>query len=185
MYKEKIKRLKISFNKTIEYLKGELSGLQAGRATPSLIENLEVDCYNQRLPLKQLASIQTPEPQSIIIRPWDKEIIKDIERAINQSRLGLSLIAEDEFIRIKIPPLSEERRKELVKIVQEKVEESRISIRRHREQVWKEVQSMEQAKEISEDNKFRARDELQKIVDEYNKKIEEMEKKKTEEMMTV
>jgi len=185
MYKEIINRLKPNFNRTIEYLRGELAGLQAGRATPSLIEDLEVECYNQKMPLKQLAAIQTPEPRTILIRPWDKSILKDIERAIIQSKLGISPIIEEEFIRLKIPPLSEERRKELTKILQEKLEECRISVRRQREEVWREIQNLEQQGKISEDDKFRAKDEIQKIIDEYNKKIEEMGKKKEEEIMKV
>ena len=137
------------------------------------------------MPLKQLATIQTPEPRSIIVRPWDKSIIQDIEKSIGKSKLGLSPIVEEDFIRLSVPPLSEERRKEIVKILQEKVEECRISIRRHREDVWKEVQTMEQNKEISEDDKFKAKDELQKVIDEYNEKVEEMRKKKEDEIMKV
>ncbi|NQV00969.1 MAG: ribosome recycling factor [Parcubacteria group bacterium] len=185
MYKELINKIKPNLNKTIDYLKSELASLQVGRATPGLLENLEVDCYNQKMPLKQLAAIQAPEPRFIIVRPWDKSIIQDIEKAISKSKLGLSPIVEEDFIRLSVPPLSEERRKEIVKILQEKVEECRISIRRNREDVWKEVQTMEQNKEIREDDKFKAKDELQKVIDEYNEKVEEMRKKKEEEIMKV
>lgn len=185
MYQELIKKLKPNLDSTIEYLKGELTSLQVGRATPSLVENLEVDCYNQRFPLKQLAAIQTPEPRCIIIRPWDKAVMQDIEKALRQSKLGLSPIVEEEQIRLSIPAMSEERRKELVKILQEKTEECRISIRRQRGEIWDTVQAMESRKEISEDDKFRAKDELQKVVDEYNKKIEEISKKKEQEIMTI
>lgn len=180
-----IEKIKPGLEKTIDYLKQELAGLQTGRATPSLLENLEVECYNQKMPLKQLAAIQMPEPRLIIVRPWDKSIIPDIEKAISRSKLGLSPVTEEDFIRLNVPPLSEERRKEIVKILQEKVEECRISIRRHREDVWKEIQTMEQNKEISEDDKFKAKDDLQKLVDEYNKKIEEISNKKKEEIMKV
>jgi len=185
MYQELIKNLKIDFNRTIEYLKSELASLQVGRANPSLIENIKVNCYNQELPIKQLAAISAPEPRLIIIRPWDKEVIRNIEMAIRESKMGLNPMTEDDFIRVNIPALNEERRKELVKILQEKTEECRISVRRQRGEVWDRIQAMEQAKEISEDEKFRAKDELQKVVDEYNKKIEEINKKKEEEIMTV
>jgi len=185
MHKKLINELKPSLDKTVEYFKSELAGLSTGRASPSLLEDLEVECYGQKMSLKQLASIQVPEPRLIIVRPWDKEIIRNIEMAISQSKLGLTPIVEEEIIRLKIPSLSEERRKELVKILQEKLEECRISIRRQREEVWKEVQAMEQQKEISEDNKFKAKDELQKVIDEYNKKVEEIGKKKEEEIMKV
>jgi len=185
MYKKLIENLNINFNKTLEYLKGELGSLQVGRATPSLIENLKVDCYGQELSINQLAAISAPEPRLIIIKPWDKEIIKNIESAIRDSKLGLNPITEEEFIRVSIPALNEERRKELVKIVQEKTEECRISIRRSRGDVWDQIQAMEQAKEISEDEKFKAKDELQKVIDEYNKKIEDISKKKEEDIMTI
>lgn len=185
MYKEIVNKVKPQLEKTIEYLKSELSGLQVGRATPSLLENLEVDAYDQKMPLKDLAAIQTPEPRVIMIRPWDKEIIRKIESAIRNSNLKLSPVVDDDVVRLTIPPLSEERRKEIVKILQEKVEECRISIRRNREDVWREIQSLEQAKEISEDDRYKAKDELQKLVDEYNKKVEEMRKKKEDEIMTV
>jgi ribosome recycling factor len=185
MDQELIDKLKPHLNKTIDYLKSELAGLQVGRASPSLIEDLEVECYSQRMPLKQLATIQTPEPRLIIIQPWDKSILKNIERAIAQSKLGLSPIIEEEYIRLKIPPLSEERRRELTKILQEKLEECRISVRRQREEVWREVQNLEQAGKISEDDKFRAKDELQKLIDEHNEKIEEIGEKKKEEIMKV
>jgi ribosome recycling factor len=185
MYKEIINKIKPGLDKTVDYLKQELAGLQTGRATPSLLENLEVECYNQKMPLKQLAAIQMPEPRLIIVRPWDKSILPDIEKAISRSKLGINPVAEEDFIRLNVPPLNEERRKEIVKILQEKVEECRISVRRYREDVWKDIQDMEQSKGISEDDKFKAKDELQKLIDEYNKKIEEISDKKKGEIMKV
>ncbi len=185
MYKEIINKIKPTLEKTVNYLKEEMAALQAGRATPSLLENIEIDVYGQKMPLKQLAAIQVPEPRLIVVRPWDKSIIGQIEKTVSQSRLGLSPIIDDDVIRFKIPPMSEERRKELAKILQEKVEECRISIRRQRENTWKEIQDTEQRKEISEDDKFKAKDELQKMIDGYNEGVEEMKKKKEEEIMKV
>ncbi len=185
MYKEIIDKIKPSLERTINYLKEEMAGLQAGRATPSLLENLEVEVYDQKMPLKQLAAIQSPEPRLMIVRPWDKNIIPTIEKAIGQSKLGLSPVVDNDSIRLQIPPLSEERRKELTKILHEKVEECRVSVRRQREEAWRQIQDLEQRKEITEDDKFRGKDELQKIVDEYNQKIDEMKKKKEGEIMTV
>ncbi len=185
MYKEIIKKIKPRLEKTVEYLRNGLGSLQVGRATPSLIENLEIDAYNQKMPLKDLAVIQSQEPRMVIIRPWDKTIIKNIESAIRNSSLGLSPIVDEDFIRLTVPSLSEERRNEIVKILNEKVEECRVSIRRNREEIWREIQNMEQAKEITEDDKFKAKDELQKIIDEYNKKVDDIKKKKEEEIMTV
>lgn len=185
MYKKSIDKIKPKFEKTIDYLKNELLGLQAGRATPNLVENLEINAYGQKMLLKELAAIQVPEPRLITIRPWDREIITNIVAAIRDSKIGISPVTEEDFIRLNFPPLSEERRKELVKIVHEKIEECRISVRRSREEVWREIQEMERNKEITEDDKYRAKDELQKVIDEYNKKIDEIKKKKEEEIMTV
>lgn len=185
MYKEAINKIKPKLEKTVDYLKNELLGLQAGRATPSLIENLEIDAYGQKMLLKELAAIQVPEPRLIIVKPWDREIITNIEAAIRESKIGISPVTEEDFIRLNIPPLSEERRKELVKIINEKIEECKISVRRSREEVWKEIQEMEKNKEITEDGRYKAKDELQKLIDEYNKKIDEMKKKKEKEIMTV
>lgn len=173
--------LKIELDKTIDYLKNELKSLQVGRATPALVENLEVECYGQKTPLKQVAAIQVPEPRVIIIRPWDKSILQEIEKAVNQSQLNINPVVEGDIVRLNIPPLNEERRRELAKIVGERAEECRINIRRHREDAWREVQN----EDISEDEKFRAKDELQKIVDDYNQKIKEIKERKEEEIMKV
>jgi ribosome recycling factor len=185
MYKEIIKEINPYLDKTLEYLKTELLSMQVGRATPALVENLEVECYNSRFPLKQLATILAPEPRQILIQPWDKDILKDIEKAILNSRLHLSPTSDGDIIRLTIPPLSEERRRELVKILKEKTEECRVSIRRYREEVWKKIQNLEKDSKISEDDKFKAKDDLQELVDQYNKKVEELSSKKEEEIMKV
>lgn len=185
MYQELINQTKPSLDKTIEYLRSGLASLQVGRATSALVEDLEVDAYDQKTPLKQLAAIQVSDPREILVRPWDKSVIRNIEWAIRQSKLGLSPVVEEDFIRLKIPALSEERRKELAKILQEKLEECKISIRRQRGEIWETIQTMEQNKEITKDDKFKAKDKLQELVDDYNKKIEEIGKKKEEEIMTI
>jgi ribosome recycling factor len=185
MYKQIIDKIKPSLDKTLEYLKSELANLQVGRASPSLVEDLEVECYGSKMPLKQLAAIHTPEPRQIVIQPWDKNTLKEIEQAISRSKLSLVPIVDNEMIRLNIPPLNEERRQELVKILREKLEECRISIRRQREEVWKEIQVLEREGKITEDDKFKAKDELQEVIDEYNEKIEEIGKKKEEEIMKI
>lgn len=184
MYKELIENLKPELEKTIEFLRSEFMKIKTSRATPAMVEDIEVECYGQKLPLKQLGSISTPQPRLITIQPWDKSILSEIEKAIrNQS--SLSPVVDGDIIRINIPSLSEEQRKEYVKIINEKTEEARISIRLKREEIWKEIQELERAGEIREDDKFRGKDELQKVIDEHNKKIEEIRKKKEEEIMTV
>jgi ribosome recycling factor len=185
MYKEIIDNIKPDLEKTIEYLKGELNKLRVGRATPAMVEDLEIECYGQKMSLKQLANISAPQPRLIVIQPWDKSILGVIEKGISQSSLGLAPIVDGDLIRITIPQLSEERRRELTKILSEKVEETRVSIRHKREEAWKEIQEGERAGEIREDDKFRGKDELQKVIDEYNEKVEEMRKNKESEIMTV
>ena len=184
MYKQLIDNLKPELDKAMEFLKKELMKIKTSRATPAMVEDIMVDCYNQKLPIKQLGSISAPQPRLITIQPWDKSILSDIEKAIrNQS--SFSPVVDGEIVRINIPSLSEEQRKEYVKIIAEKAEEARISIRLHRERVWKEIQEMERKGEIREDDKFRAKDELQELIDDYNKKIDEMKKNKESEVMTV
>lgn len=184
MYKQLIDNLKPELEKAMEFLKKELVKIKTSRATPAMVEDIMVDCYNQRLPIKQLGSISAPQPRLITIQPWDRSILSDIEKAVrNQS--SFSPVVDGEIVRINIPSLSEEQRKEYVKIIAEKAEEARISIRLHRERVWKEIQELEKKGEIREDDKFRAKDDLQELIDDYNEKIEELKKNKEKDVMTV
>ena len=185
MYKDLINKIKPEINKAVEHLKTELGALQVGRATPALVENIEVECYGSRSTIRQIASINAPEPRMLIVQPWDPSILKDIERAISTAKSGLSTAADGEIVRINIPALNEERRKELISILTEKLEQARIAVRLRREKVWKEIQDLTREGKIREDDKFRAKDELQDLIDEYNKKIEEMGKNKEKEIMTV
>lgn len=183
MYQKLIDELKTELNKTVDHFKSELSALQAGRATPAILEDLEVRCYGDVFPLKQLANIQMPEPRSILVKPWDRSILKEIESAIRNSSLDLSPVVDSDSIRLKVPSLTEEKRKELVKILNDKTEETRISIRKQREEIWRKIQDMEKEKEISEDDKFKAKDKLQEVIDEFNKKVEEIKEKKENDLM--
>ena len=184
MYKELIDNLKPELDKTIEFLKSEFLKIKTSRATPAMVEDIEVVCYDQKLPIKQLGTISIPQPRLIIVQPWDKNILPELEKAIRHSS-GLSPVVDNDIIRINIPSLSEEQRKEYVKIINEKAEEVRISIRHKREEIWKEIQEGERTGEIREDDKFRGKDELQKVINEYNEKVEEMRKNKESEIMTV
>ena len=185
MYHEVINKIKPELDKISEYYKGELAKLRTGRASSSFVEDLEAECYGQKLPLKQLATISVPESRSILIQPWDKSVLRAIEKAISNSNLNLNPIVDGEVVRIQLPQMTEENRKNLVKILREKIEEARISIRRWREKAWEDIQEGFKKGEIREDDKFRGKDELQKVIDEYNKKIEELGKKKEEEILTV
>jgi ribosome recycling factor len=184
MYKKLLDDLVPELENTVQFLKGELMKIKTSRATPAMVEDIEINCYNQKFLLKQLASINVPQPRLITIQPWDKAILQDIERGI-RNKSGFSPVVDGELIRINIPTLSEEQRKEYCKIIADKTEEARISIRLNREKVWKEIQEMERKGEIREDDKFRAKDELQELVDNYNQKIDEMKKNKEQEVMTI
>ncbi|MFZ5559758.1 MAG: ribosome-recycling factor, partial [Patescibacteria group bacterium] len=175
MYQKLLEDLRPELEKTVQFLKGELVKIKTSRATPVMVEDIEIDCYNQKFPIKQLASINVPQPRLITIQAWDKAILPDIERGI-RSKSSFSPVVDGDLIRINIPALNEEQRKEYCKIIADKTEEARISIRLHRERVWKEIQEMERKGEIREDDKFKAKDELQELIDDYNKKIEEMKK---------
>ncbi|MDD2731147.1 MAG: ribosome recycling factor [Candidatus Portnoybacteria bacterium] len=185
MYKQIIDKIKPNLEKAIAHFKEELAALRTGRATPALIENIEVECYGVRNPLKQLAAITAPEPRILAVQPWDGNIIKDVEKAIREARSGLALATTGEMIRVSIPPLNEESRKELVRTLSQKTEAAKTAVRSLREQAWKEIQEGEKQGKIREDDKFRGKDELQKTIDDYNKKIEELGKTKEKEIMTV
>ena len=149
------------------------------------IENLSVDYYGTRTPLRQIASISIPEARQILISPWDKGSLVLIEAAIRESDLGLNPGNDGVALRITLPALTEETRKTLVKSLNQKAEEARIAVRNIREEIWKDIQDFEKEGTISEDDKFSGKEELQKVIDEYNQKLEALRKKKEEEVMTV
>ncbi|MEK7598787.1 MAG: ribosome recycling factor [Patescibacteria group bacterium] len=185
MYNEIINKKQPEFEKAVEHFKEELNQLRTGRASAALVENLNVDYYGAKSPLKQVASISIPEPRTIVISPWDKGSLVNIEATIRESQLNLNPMNDGQVIRINIPPLNEERRKELVKVLNQKTEEAKITVRRIREEIWSEIQKMEKEGEIGEDEKFIGKDKLQEAVDSYNKIIEEVREKKEKDIMTV
>lgn len=176
---------KHKLEKIVDRLKGEVASLRTGRATPALVEDLEVDYYGSKTPLKTIAAISSPEPRSLVIQPWEKNAVQPIEKAIQGSSLGLNPVTDRDVIRLSIPPLTEERRKELTKLLGRHLEDARIHVRREREEVLKEIDRKEKAKEIGEDEKFRQKNEVQKQVGEINKKIEDVGLVKEKEIMNV
>ena len=182
MYQEIINKTKPEMEKVISYLEKELNNIRASRATPSLVEEIIVDCFGQKFPLKQLAAISVPEPKQILIQPWDKSYIEGIAQALQKRGSGLSLVIDKESIRVNLPPLNEEYRKDLIRLVSEKEEQARRTLRKWREEAWKEVQEKTQKSEIREDDKFKAKDKLQEIIDQYNEKIEKMGENKRKEI---
>jgi ribosome recycling factor len=185
MYNQIIDKEKDEFEKSIEYFKDEIAKIRTGRASSALVENLPVDYYGSKSPMKQIANISVPEPRQIVISPWDKDNLINIEKSIRESDLNLNPINDGQVIRINIPQLNEERRRELVKLLNQKAEESRVSVRKKREEIWDLIQDLTRDGKISEDDKFQGKEKLQKIVDEYNNKIEEIRKRKEEEIMTI
>jgi ribosome recycling factor len=184
MYKEIIDKIKPELEKTISFLEKEFIKFRTGKASPSLVEDIVVQAFGQKFPLKQLAAISLSGPRQITIQPWDKSYIEPIEKSILQSSLGISPIVEKDVIRISLPVLSEEYRKDLLRLLSEKQEDARKTIRRWREQAWDEIQKKEKSGAIREDDKFRAKDELQDLVDEYNKKVEKITETKKNEINT-
>ncbi|MBI2640065.1 MAG: ribosome recycling factor [Candidatus Sungbacteria bacterium] len=176
---------KSKLEKIIANLKSEIATLRTGRASSALVEDIEVDYYGAKTPIKALASISSPEPRTLVIQPWDKNAIQPIEKVIRDSSLGLNPAVDKDLIRLTIPQLTEERRKDLLKVLGRHVEDARIQVRREREEALKEIDRKEKAKEISEDEKFRQKSEIQKAVDEANKKIEEVAATKEKEIMNV
>ena len=182
---ESIENAKIEFKKAKEHLQGELSRLQVGRASPVLVEDISVDAYGSPQTIKGVSSISIPDPRTIQIQPWDKGLLTHIEKAIIGVGTGLNPKNDGVCIRINIPPLTEERRKELAKIVGKLTEEAKITIRGFRQDVQKKLKNLKTDSEITEDDFFMAEKELQDEIDIVNKEIDEMAKLKEKDIMTV
>ncbi len=172
-----------SMGKSIASLKNELSRLRTGRASLSILDPIRVDYYGTLTPMNQMATLAVPESRLITIQPWDVSVIKDIEKAILKSDLGLTPSSDGKIIRIAIPPLTEERRKELVKVVHKKCEDYKVSVRNIRRDANELLKSMKKDGEISEDDAFKAQDQVQKITDEQIKLIDECYKDKEKEIL--
>ena len=171
--------------KTVEALIKELASIRTGRASPALVEHIKVDYHGVLTPLIQLASISVPEPKTIAIHPWDRTIINNIDKAILKSDLGLNPTNDGNNIRISIPLLTEERRKDLIKIIHKRLEESRITIRNMRRETIDELKTSEKNKEISQDQNTRASEQLQKLTDNYIESINKIGRDKESEILEV
>ncbi len=176
---------KRKMEKTLEIMKEEFKSIRTGRATPGLVENIKVSCYGSLTPIKQLASIAAPEPQLIIISPYDPSILKDIEKAILQSELGLTTNSDGKVIRIPIPPLSGERREKIVIQIKEMTEETKISIRNIRREANKHIDKGEKASILTEDEAKKAKDQIQKFTHENEAKLNELLSRKSEELLKI
>jgi ribosome recycling factor len=183
--KDIIKEAEARMKSSIQSLEDDLAGIRTGRASPALVEKLSVEYYGTPTPLMQLAAISIPEPRQILIKPFDVSSVKDVERAIQTSDLGLTPNSDGKTIRLNLPPLTEERRKELVRFVQARVEEARVSVRNIRRDAIKDMREFEQEKLISKDDLKRGEEDAQKSTDEYNEKINAIGEKKEKEVMEV
>jgi len=171
--------------RSIEVLKKDFSSIRTGRASLSLLDGIFVNYFDTQTPLQQIATLSIPESRQITIQPWDQKIIPDIEKAILKSDLGLTPSNNGKIIRIMIPPLTEERRKQLVKVVKKKAEESKVAIRNIRRDTNDELKKLEKEKQFSEDESKKLHDEVQKITDTYIAKVDEVLKHKEKEIMEV
>lgn len=168
----------------IHHLETELASLRTGRANPALIEDLSVECYGSRTPLMQLAAISAPEPQLLVVQPWDPSIVKDIERALSTSSLGIMPVVDGKIIRLPFPAMTEERRKELGRVAKEKAEQAKISARGAREEAMKELKAQAAAGTISEDVQDLEQKQVQEQIEATNKTIEERLETKLSELAT-
>ncbi len=169
--------------KTAEALNREFKKMRTGRASTSILEGIKVECYGTQMRLNQIASISSPESRLLTIQPWDQTIIGNIEKSILKSGLGLTPINDGKLIRISIPPLTEERRKELAKIAKKMAEESKTIIRNHRRESNEMLKEQRKESEISEDEMYKYQDKVQKITDEFIEKIEGIRKEKENEIL--
>ncbi len=185
MIKESIKEAETRMKGAIQSLEEDLSGIRTGRASPALVERLHVEYYGMPTPLVQLASISVPEPRSLLIRPFDATSLKAIERGILASDLGLTPNNDGKVIRLNLPPLTEERRRDLVKIVHGRLEDSRVAIRNIRRDLIKDLREFEKEKIISEDDLKRAEEELQKLTDHFVEQVDAVGYRKESEIMEV
>ncbi|HUT85008.1 MAG TPA: ribosome recycling factor [Thermodesulfobacteriota bacterium] len=183
MQEDVVKELKSRMDKTLDSLKKELNKVRTGRASVSLLDSVRVEYYGTLTPLNQLATVSTPESRLITIQPWDTKAIGDIEKAILRSDLGLPPVNDGKIIRINIPMLTEERRKELVKVVSRMVEDSKVALRNHRRDINEKLKDLKKNKTISEDDFFRLQEEVQKVTDEWIKKSDGIKVAKEKEIL--
>lgn len=185
MVSDIIKTHEEKMQKTLDALKREFASLRAGRATPALLDKIMVDYYGSPTPVNQVAKVSVPESRMIVIQPWEKPMLKEIEKAIMKSDLGLSPNSDGQSIRLAIPPLTQERRAELVKTINKKTEESKIALRNIRREVNDAIKKLEKAKEITEDDMEKGQKDIQKVVDNFIKLIDEARAAKETEVMSV
>jgi ribosome recycling factor len=171
--------------KTVQVLKREMETIRSGRATSALVDQIMVEAYGSNTPLSQLASISVPEARLLLIQPWDRSIVGNVQKAIQKSDLGLNPMSDGEVLRLVIPPPTEERRKELVKVVHKRVEDAKIAVRNVRRDALEELRKLEKDKKVSRDENVRATDKLQKLTDRFIAEVSKVGADKESEIMEV
>jgi len=171
--------------KTVDAIKREFAGIRTGKATPSLVEGIKVDYYGNMTPLPQVASITIPDPKLLVIQPWEKRLIPEIAKAIQKSDLGLNPLTDANVVRLPIPPLTEERRKDLVKLVKKISEEGKIAVRNIRREANDRFKKAEKEKDISEDDSRKSQEKIQEITDDFIQAVDELVNKKEQEIMEI
>ncbi len=185
MIKDTLKEAETRMKGAIQVLDDDLAGIRTGRASPVLLERLHVDYYGMATPLVQLASINVPEPRQLLVRPFEASTLKTIERAILASDLGLTPNNDGKVIRLNLPPLTEERRRDLAKMVNNRAEEARVAVRNVRRDLVRDLREFQQEKLISEDDMKKGEEELQKLTDQMIKQVDAVAEKKQKEIMEV
>jgi ribosome recycling factor len=174
---------KDKFEKTVEFLKTEMKSLRSSRPSSELVEDIQIDSYGQKMPLKHLATITVSPPNLIIIQPWDKHVIEAVCGAITRSGIGMQPIVDKDTVKLSLPPLSEERRKDILKVAGQKCEEAKIALRKVREDALRHIKEAGENGSISEDELFKAKEKIQALVDEYNGNIKDTLEKKEKEIL--
>lgn len=180
--KEIIEKTRQELHKVVDFFGREIAKIRTGQASPSLVEDVMVDVFGQSLPIKQLAGISCPERRQILIQPWDKSYVELIEKALFKTQLGAMPVVDKDTVRISLPSLTQDYRKELVKMLGQKTEQAKQVMRKWREGAWGEIQSKARDGNIREDEKFRGKEELQKLVDEYYAKVDALAERKKKEI---
>ncbi|MBI4599053.1 ribosome recycling factor [Candidatus Uhrbacteria bacterium] len=173
------------FEDVVEHVRVDLSQLRTGRANPALVEDVTVEAYGSPMPLRSMASIAVSDARTLVIEPWDKSLLKAVEKAIHESSLDLNPVVDSKVVRLPMPSMTEESRKNLVKLMKEKLEQGKVALRAVRERVREQILQEEKDKAISEDEKFRLLEELDRMTKEFTARIEEMGEQKEEEIMTL
>ena len=183
-YSEIIKKIEPNLQETVNAFKRELQKIRAGRLSPSSIEDIKANCFGQELPLKQLGSISAPSPRNLIVELWDRSYVEGVVGALEGSSLNLGIRVDDNKVYLSNPPLTEDLKKDLIKILNQKKEEFFQSIRRQRDKTWKQIQEEAQKGEISEDGKYKGKNDLEEKVRGFWKEIEEMGERKEKEILS-